>query len=98
MALGAKVTNLFDEKEARRFCRALDESHQWPCEYTFKFIAPQDKVDELLQALDNPEDAMRRESSGGKYVSLTLRRRLTRGEEAVMMYRKAAVVQGVMAL
>jgi hypothetical protein len=30
-----------------RFQKLLDDQHAWPAEYTFKFIVPEDRLDEL---------------------------------------------------
>ena len=49
----------------------LDNHHNWPEDYVFKFVVPKEQIDELLMVL--PEGKMsQKESKTGKYIALTL--------------------------
>lgn len=79
------------------FMNRLDECHEWPCVYTFKFIAPPDAVDAVCALFPGVEPA-RRTSSGGKYHSLTFSVEMPGSAEVAAVYEKAAAIKGVMAL
>ncbi|WP_285904966.1 DUF493 family protein [Pseudodesulfovibrio pelocollis] len=75
----------------------LDEHHQWPCPYVFKFIVPTGNLP-LLAALFESERLVTRESSGGKYTSVTLESTMCSGSEVMTVYRKASEIPGLVAL
>ncbi len=75
----------------------LDQGHVWPHDYTFKFIVPRERLAEL-EAQWGDVPFRTRESRGGRYVSLTAVFRAASADEVVERYRKAAEIQGLMAL
>lgn len=86
-----------DAEKQRQLKETLDRCHEWPCCYTFKFIVPKDSLDELLGRLEglNPTT---RESSGGKYVSVTAEPTLETVEEALEIYGRVDGVPGLMCM
>lgn len=77
--------------------KRLDECHEWPCSYMFKFIVPQAEELRLAAILDQAK-IIRRPSRNGKYVSLTAECSVSGSEEVVMIYQKVAHVPGIIAL
>lgn len=75
----------------------LDETHVWPCLFTFKFIVSNRELDRLLDTLGRPE-ASTRPSAGGRYVGVTFEKRVSSSEEVADVFRRAATVPGVLAL
>ncbi|NBC17840.1 MAG: DUF493 family protein [Bacteroidetes bacterium] len=79
------------------FRELLDDQNDWPAEYVFKFIAPQDELDELKSVFgDHPVRV--RESSKGNYVSVTARMEMHSSDEVVAVYKAAGAVEGVISL
>jgi hypothetical protein len=75
-------------------------NYTWPSVYMFKFIAPADnRIFALLHDLF-PEHAefTNRHSSGGKYVSITIKEVMTSVDEVISRYEKASAIEGVIAL
>lgn len=83
--------------DQERFCQCLDEHHQWPCPYTFKFIVPSGTLKEFT-ALFPEEKLLFRESKNGKFTSVTMESTMCSSEEVLDVYKKAAEVPGVMSL
>lgn len=80
-----------------QFKTALDEHHQWPCPYIYKFIVPSENLDQLLELFPD-EQKQTRESKGGKYTSVTMTSHMCSAEEVMQVYEKAAKVPGLMSL
>jgi putative lipoic acid-binding regulatory protein len=80
---------------------ALDQVHEWPSMYLFKFIVPSDnqKVAQL-EALFNSETAeiRLRQSKNGKYTSVTAREVMTSAEEVISCYKESYKIEGLIAL
>ena len=55
----------------RSFKEKLDKQYQWPALYTFKFIAPLNKVEEVKK-LFHGHIIKEKPSSKGNYISLTV--------------------------
>ena len=78
----------------------LDEVHDWPSVYMFKFIMePKEDIIARLEELF-PEEAeiQRRYSKGGKYVSLSIKEVMVSSEEVLNRYKKASEIEGVIML
>ncbi|WP_027179529.1 DUF493 family protein [Maridesulfovibrio bastinii] len=79
------------------FKQTLDENHDWPCEYTFKFIIPATSIDEIKSMLDGIEFSIR-ESKGGKYISITACINACGSDEIINIYSKASTIEGIISL
>ena len=86
-----------DEKWFQEFKEKLDSYYTWPARYTFKFIVPSGKEDEV-RALFPMYLATARESSRGRYTSLTFDMDMSSSDAVIAVYQKAAVVEGLIAL
>ena len=90
-----------EHDEARdRMRKALDQVHQWPSVYMFKFIfEPEEERLKAVLALFPPEaEILRRYSKAGKYLSLTAKEVMLSAEEVVARYDKASEIKGVIVL
>jgi len=85
----------FDE-----FKQKLEKEHSFPCVYMFKFIIPaENKKMALVESLFNETaDLHQKESSTGKYISLTSKQVVINADEVVEIYKKAMQIEGLMAL
>lgn len=86
-----------DEAWWNRFKELLDDQNDWPTQYTFKFIAPAGRVDEL-KAVFGEHPVRVRASSKGNYKSVTAHLRVSSSEEVISVYEDAATIEDVIAL
>ena len=87
--------------EARdRMRKALDQVHQWPSVYMFKFILEPDeeRLKQLLALFPSEAEVLRKYSKAGKYVGLTVREVMMNADEVVARYDQAAGIKGVIVL
>ncbi len=80
-----------------KFRRTLDENHQWPCSFTYKFIVPRPQLGHLLFLFGN-RAVHTKDSNGGRFVSVTSIQLVQSGAEVVELYRAASRIEGVIAL
>ena len=86
-----------NEESLRSLQAKLDECHQWPCRFMFKFIVPQEKTGELTAFFaDRPFTT--RPSKNGRYVSFTAELEMQSSGEVIALYREAGKIEGIMAL
>lgn len=78
----------------------LNDTTQWPSVYMFKFIVPSDnRKIALVEAMFGDEaQLLTKESSGGKYISITLKVVMLNAKEVISKYRQAAKIEGLIAL
>lgn len=90
-----------DDSKLEKLKTALNNVHDWPSMYLFKFIVPGDlqKI-ARVEALFNAETAeiRRRQSKNGKYTSITAREVMTSADEVLDCYREAYQIEGLIAL
>jgi uncharacterized protein len=72
----------------------------WPMIYMFKFIVPSDnqKIAFIEGLFDEASDVKLQPSSAGKYTSITARQVMLNAENVIEIYRRAASVEGIIAL
>jgi len=75
----------------------LDETVRFPSVYVFKFIVPAGELDVLMGHLGEMPTT-ERQSSGGKYVSVTSETVVISSDEVIDVYRRTSVVKGLMSL
>lgn len=80
-----------------RFRELLEDIHEWPTYYTFKFVVPKDQV-AAVKALFNPGSTTSRPSKTGKYESLTAKVLMQTANDVIALYDKAAEIEGLIAL
>ena len=75
----------------------LDEAHQWPESYLFKFVVPSSKKGELLSKMPGGL-VHERLSSSEKYVSVSLHAVMNSSDEVVAVYREVSSIEGIVTL
>ncbi len=85
------------ENDHAAFKQKLDENHDWPCVYLFKFIVPVAKKD-AFNTIFPVEDLTFKSSKGGKYVSVTANVYMQSSDEVISIYEKAYKVEGIISL
>jgi len=80
------------------FAQRLDTAHDWPCEYTFKFIVPHQEAIRV-QEIFGPEASVRKVASRtGKYISVTSEVIMTSAEQVIAIYKQAETIEGIVML
>ncbi|GAB7022778.1 DUF493 family protein [Salidesulfovibrio brasiliensis] len=80
-----------------KFMETLDEHHEWPCPFIFKFIMPTESLPVFEERFPETEYSLK-ESKSGKYTSVTMEPHVCSAEEVVKVYEKAADIPGIMSL
>ncbi len=78
----------------------LNEIHTWPSVYMFKFVLENDeaKMTALRGVFDETAEFSTRESTKGKYISLTVRMMMLDADSIFDHYRRASEIGGILAL
>lgn len=86
-----------DSDWLKSFQTQLDQHHQWPSVYIFKFIVPKGKEGELkdLFPLHTPVE---KSSTQGNYISLTFQMMMSSSDAVIEIYVRAESVEGLIAL
>jgi len=85
-----------DQNQIQQFKDKLDDQHEWPGPYTFKFIVPSDKVSEVEDLLGS--NSQRKASKNGNYISVTAHLHLQSSQEVVDIYIQAKSIDGIISL
>ena len=88
------------EEELEKFKQKLVDSMSFPGVYMFKFIVKSENrsialVENLFEA---DADILTKESGKGKYTSVTAKVVVINVEEIIEIYKKAALIKGIMFL
>lgn len=79
------------------FKEKLDNEHNWPDTYVFKFVLASEKQNEFRELF--PEETFHeKKSSAGNYISFTLKKTMMSSDEVVEVYIKARAIDGLIAL
>jgi hypothetical protein len=84
--------------EELRLLDLLDQSHQWPSLYSFKFIVPATRGRELRDLIPEAERVEERASSGGKYTAYTFHCPMGSGREVLSIYSRVKSISGLVSL
>ena len=78
----------------------LDAHHDWPSEYMFKFIAPNqpEKIEAILVIFPAEVRLERKTSGGGKYISLTIHEVVSNADAVFHRYQTVQAIGGIFAL
>ncbi len=94
------VKNITVEKEFEKLKEKLHDLN-YPLLYMFKFILKSDltKIAQI-ESMFNSQTAeiLRKESSKGAYISITIKEVMLDPEEVIRIYKRAALIGGVISL
>lgn len=79
------------------FRERIESQHQFPGDYSFKFIVPQDKKQEVLDILPEANLSFK-ESTNGKYISITAIASMNNSQAVLDVYLSAYKIPGCMSL
>lgn len=91
---------MLSEEAKDRLRDRLDEVHQWPSVYMFKFVLEpsEERLKAVLDLFPAESEVLRRYSKGGNYVSLTIREVMMNADDIVQRYDLASGIKGVIVL
>lgn len=79
----------------------LEKNHNFPEDYLYKFIIlnNQEKLTEIYKIFDGTKNTFStRESSNGKYISITIQCFVLDAEHVIKLYKEVAKIEGVIML
>lgn len=79
------------------FREKLDTHYAWPALYTFKFIVPTGKEEEVKNLFPNHTSSEKR-SKNGKYTSITINMMMRTSDAVIEVYQAASTIEGILAL
>lgn len=84
-----------EAKEGLR--QSLEKVHAWPSLYMFKLIFEPDeaRLNRVLALFPAEAEVLRRFSTGGKYLSLTVKEVMMSADDVVQRYERASEIPGV---
>ena len=84
----------------QRLLESLEKVHEWPSLYMFKLIfEPEaDRLAKVLALFPPESEILRKYSTGGKYLSVTVKEVMMSAEDVVARYDRASEIQGVIVL
>ncbi len=79
---------------------ALNQVHQWPSLYMFKFILEPDehRLNAVLAIFPPEAEVLRKYSQAGKYLGITVKEVMMSAEEVMARYDLVAGIEGVIVL
>ncbi|AFR36499.1 DUF493 domain-containing protein [Riemerella anatipestifer] len=83
------------------FREKLNEAHDFPSDYLFKFIFPNDKakLTEIYQIFDNTQNSIStKESKNGKYISASIQAFVLDANQVINLYKEVHKIEGVIML
>jgi uncharacterized protein len=86
------------QSEEQRLIQVLDDTHQWPGIYSFKFIVPSAKAKELENLILEASHIETRPSSSGKFLAYTFHCAVGSGREVLEIYSRAKSIDGILSL
>lgn len=76
----------------------LNEHHEWPTVFAFKFIVPAARAEELHVLLPEAVKTETRPSAGGKYHAFTFHVPVGSADEVLGIYARVKGIEGCIAL
>ena len=86
-----------DDNWVDSFRQKLEDHYAWPALYMFKFIVPTGKENEVKELFPN-HTPTEKQSKQGNYTSVTVQVMIQSSEAVIDIYRKAALIEGIVAL
>ncbi len=84
--------------EEQRLMQILDDTHDWPSIYSFKFIVPSEKAKELENLIVEASQVETRPSSSGKFLAYTFHCPMGSGREVLEIYARVKSIDGLLSL
>ena len=83
--------------DVQQFKEKLEDNHDFPCNYMFKFIVPLNKKEALIDLL--PKVALKiKTSANNKFISITLRVEMKSSDKVIDIYNQVYQIEGIIAI
>lgn len=94
------LCNMNTEEQYEKFRKQLNKEANWPLVYMFKFIIPAENKKMALVESKFSDEAIitHKESSGGKYISITIKEVMLNADEVINRYKKMEGIEGLITL
>jgi hypothetical protein len=78
----------------------LNQIHQWPSIYMFKFVVPNnpDNIQAIIAIFGESAEFRWRESGKGNYIAGTIREMMLNADQIFDRYEQASKIPGIIAL
>lgn len=88
------------DDQYKNLLEKLQQEKNWPQVYMFKFIITADskKLAQVEAKFSDEATVHQKESSGGKYISITVKEVMLNPEAVIDKYKELGQIEGVMAL
>jgi len=86
-----------DETWLISFREKLEKHNAWPSLYVFKFIVPTGQQDQVKNLFPS-HTASEKLSKQGNYTSITIQAMMQSSDAVIEMYKRAALIEGIVAL
>lgn len=86
------------EEDEGKFRELLETEYNWPANYTFKFIVPASQLNAVKQLFEADCDLKIKDSSGGKYKSVTIVGLMLDADSIIEIYKRASAIEGIISL
>ncbi|MGZ3651336.1 MAG: DUF493 domain-containing protein [Bdellovibrionota bacterium] len=85
-------------EEEARLVEILNQGHDWPTLFAFKFIVPNEQTEALKALVPEADRVEVRPSSGGKYMAFTFHVAMGSAKEVLALYARVRGVPGLISL
>jgi len=91
---------MLSEEARDRLKAKLEDVHDWPSVYMFKFIfePTEERLAQVMALFPEESEVLRRYSKGGKYLSVTAKEVMMNADDVVDRYDRASEIDGVIVL
>ncbi|HPF68128.1 MAG: DUF493 domain-containing protein [Flavobacteriales bacterium] len=91
---------MLSEEARDRLKAKLEDVHDWPSVYMFKFIfePTEERLARVMALFPEESEVLRRYSKGGKYLSVTAKEVMMNADDVVDRYVRASEIDGVIVL
>ncbi|MDO4763963.1 MAG: DUF493 domain-containing protein [Flavobacteriaceae bacterium] len=90
------------EEFYKKLKNQLEEHHNFPENYLYKFILPNgegEKLSELYKVFDGLKYSLNtKESSNGKYISISISCFVLSADQVIKIYKEAGKIEGIIML
>ncbi|HEX4888282.1 MAG TPA: DUF493 family protein [Luteibaculaceae bacterium] len=87
-------------EEERKLRAQLEQMHNWPDVYMYKFVLPNDdeKLATLMTYFTQSADVQVKQSSAGKYIAITVKEVMMSADAVIERYKSIKAIEGLLSL
>lgn len=95
-----KKGSSFNSDDKKRLQSLIDDIHEWPSVFMFKYVLPTDaeELKKLKLIFSESAEINTRQSKNGKYTGVTVKEMIMKSETVFERYEKTAEIKGIISL